>query len=266
MKRYIFVITALLLPFFLSAQFDDIYFNPTNDKIEKYDYTNNYLYDNYDYYYTSRIRRFHTPIIGFDYFNPFYSNIWLYDPFYFNFIPTNRFFIGTNNFWFRNYYFNNWHYWDNRFYFDGFNSFWNNWYYGGFNPYFYPNNLWYRPVNVIVNKSIERNVHYGPRNYNKSYVEVKTPQNNTNNVRRSSTYVPSKTTTPSRSLSGEVKTQSRTRNESYYKANSNQNNQPRTITRPQTRTEYYSPNKQFSNPNIGVNPPQRTRSTRIPQS
>lgn len=249
MKRHILILITTLFPIFLSAQFDYIYFNPTEDE---YDYTNTYQDENYDYYYTSRIRRFHRPIASFDYFNTYYYDFWHYDPFYFDFNY-------INNFWFRNHQLNYWIY-------DGFNPFWNNWYYGGFNPYFYPNNLWYRPVNVIVNKPIERNVHYGPRNYNKSYVEVKTPQNNTNNIRRSTTYVPSKTTTPSRSLSGEVKTQSRTRNESYYTPNSNQNNQPRTITRPQTRTEYYSPNKQFSNPNIGVNPPQRTRSTRIPQS
>jgi len=47
---------------------------------------NNYYLDNndYDYFYTSRIRRFHSPYYGYNYYDPWYSDMYFYnyDPFY----------------------------------------------------------------------------------------------------------------------------------------------------------------------------------------
>jgi hypothetical protein len=94
------------------AQYDDVYFDPNRDapasyaKGKRYDYTNSnsrsageYTYDDksfdyeesdrsslqaddeYDYYYTSRIRRFNRPLYGFNYFDPYYVDVAYYDPF-----------------------------------------------------------------------------------------------------------------------------------------------------------------------------------------
>ena len=41
--------------------------------------TNNYYDDNYDYEYSSRIRRFYTPAYGYGYYDPFYTNSYWYD-------------------------------------------------------------------------------------------------------------------------------------------------------------------------------------------
>ena len=41
--------------------------------------TNNYYDDYYDYQYSSRIRRFYTPAIGYNYYDPFYTNSYWYD-------------------------------------------------------------------------------------------------------------------------------------------------------------------------------------------
>jgi hypothetical protein len=43
---------------------------------DDYDY-----YEDYDYYYTSRVRRFHRPYYGFSYFDPIYADLYYYDPF-----------------------------------------------------------------------------------------------------------------------------------------------------------------------------------------
>ncbi len=85
---------------------DDVYYNPEKDRVliqkqrpakesnayyeegrydddnysagyeDEYDY-----YNDYDYYYTSRIRRFHRPYYGFGFFDPVYVDAWHYDPF-----------------------------------------------------------------------------------------------------------------------------------------------------------------------------------------
>ncbi|MFZ4426637.1 MAG: hypothetical protein ACOYOO_05720 [Saprospiraceae bacterium] len=86
---------------------DDVYFDPAKDRVqpkyqtsarERYpaegqpgnysDEQNAYVvedeydyYNDYDYYYTSRIRRFHRPYYGFGFFDPVYVDTWHYDPF-----------------------------------------------------------------------------------------------------------------------------------------------------------------------------------------
>ena len=81
------------------GQYDDLYYNPDTDARQvKYDKNNsnteladygdnkayasngNYDDDAYDYYYTSRIRRFHRPVYGFGYFDPVYTDLYYYDP------------------------------------------------------------------------------------------------------------------------------------------------------------------------------------------
>jgi hypothetical protein len=115
------LIPVLLLAVITSAnaQFDDVYFDPSKDapsqsarnirstRSEAPDRgsesananSGNYAFDDstygfddesappsaleeqYDYYYTSRIRRFNRPYYGFDYFDPIYVDAYYYDPF-----------------------------------------------------------------------------------------------------------------------------------------------------------------------------------------
>jgi len=111
-------ILMLLAPGFINValgQYDDLYYDPDrdagtyttlNDKPrpadnavastydDEVDYDNNTAsydrgydddeyeyYDDYDYYYTSRVRRFHRPYYGFSYFDPVYADLYYYDPF-----------------------------------------------------------------------------------------------------------------------------------------------------------------------------------------
>ena len=76
-----------------SAQYDDIYFDPNNAdeayaavELEKYydesDYEGKDIEDDYDYYYSSRIKRFNNPYYGFDFYSPAYVNPAYYNPYY----------------------------------------------------------------------------------------------------------------------------------------------------------------------------------------
>ena len=102
MKKGMLIATlfSLLGIGYLPAQVsDDVYFDPDKDRVavpkqrmEKssysdYDgsgYANSYddeydYYNDYDYYYTSRIRRFHRPYYGFNFFDPIYVDACYYD-------------------------------------------------------------------------------------------------------------------------------------------------------------------------------------------
>ncbi|MBK8484935.1 MAG: hypothetical protein IPO86_06590 [Saprospiraceae bacterium] len=94
----------------IKAQFDDVYYDPDKDRpverikedykqtttplnedsySETYDnsseYDNQYSeWEEQDYYYTSKIKRFHRPFRGFDYYDPCYVDSYFYDPFDFN--------------------------------------------------------------------------------------------------------------------------------------------------------------------------------------
>ncbi len=96
-------ITALIIAllafgaFSVNAQWDDVYYDPNKDIIvEDYnrsasardDYRSNRYnddeyayYNDYDFYYTSRIRRFHRPFYGFGFYDPVYIDALYYDPF-----------------------------------------------------------------------------------------------------------------------------------------------------------------------------------------
>lgn len=66
--------------------------------------TNNYSNDTYDYFWASRINRFHRPIFGFGYYDPFYTNMYWYnyDPFFYGTsIYTSWGWGGFYNTWYR---------------------------------------------------------------------------------------------------------------------------------------------------------------------
>ncbi len=150
-------LSMLLLLFGVSAtaalaQYDDVYYDPERNNNRTYterrqvqpkttpaqteEYVDeNYDEEEYDYYYTSRIRRFHRPYAGFNYFDPIYVDAYYYDAFarpgvavliyddpfgYYGFNRMSRF-----NRW------NGWAYggWNR---FNRFNS-WNSW--GNYDPY-----------------------------------------------------------------------------------------------------------------------------------
>src|SRR4030043_1283506 len=75
-KFYIGLISALLLagsP--MAAQFADDGFRNDNTGLV----INNYYYDDYDYYYASRINRFHRSYAAFDYYSPVFTEIYYYN-------------------------------------------------------------------------------------------------------------------------------------------------------------------------------------------
>jgi hypothetical protein len=105
MKYTLLIAVFTLLAFSpLSAQMDDVYYNPdevvktrnnpsSSNRLGSYrpeSYSSdekgyvageNSYYDDYDFYYTSRIRRFHRPLQGFSFFDPYYVDMAYYDPF-----------------------------------------------------------------------------------------------------------------------------------------------------------------------------------------
>jgi uncharacterized membrane protein YgcG len=99
--------------------------NPVAYDDESYDYE-----DEYDYQYSSRIRRFHRNVNVVEYYDPFYTDIYFYDPF---FSPGTSIYVTNYN----DYSFFNRH---RR------RAYWNDWgwgnsYYGGYNSWC----LWNRP-------------------------------------------------------------------------------------------------------------------------
>jgi hypothetical protein len=196
----------------VQAQFDDIYFNPSEKKAsskgisksqqiqedvyayEEDDYAIEEDLSDYDYYYTARIRRFHRPLRGFNYFDPFYSDMWFYDPgMMMTMAPGVSLLIHTNPWSFNRFnrfspwnswdpFFNPWNSWGafnnpwNRFGFGnpwafggmGFNTFnpyFGNWGFGGFMPTFGPGVVYNNNITVVDTKT-----YYGPRNSNNNYV------------------------------------------------------------------------------------------------
>ncbi|MCC6460710.1 MAG: hypothetical protein IT260_09600, partial [Saprospiraceae bacterium] len=163
---------------------DDLYYDPATDApaptydnssreenhlTQQYREDDYYDEDEYAYEYSSRIRRFHRPSPAVvDYYDPFYVDMWNYDPFY---LPGATIYVGGyNDYWT----WRRWNRWQryNRYSFydpywgNGFNSWgfgwnrpwgyspWNNmnvynnyyydpyWTYNGYNPYYCQNNAW----------------------------------------------------------------------------------------------------------------------------
>lgn len=238
MKNYklIVLIAALVVTGSLSAQqYDDLYYNPDKDKSFFKDYNadkqetsktytarndekayrdtdeDDAYYDDYDYYYSSRVRRFHRPFYGFNFFDPVYVDMSYYDPFL---SPGATVLIYDDVFAFNNWYGGNrWNRWNNGFGGNnwnngfGWNSWgnnpwgwnaglgWNRWNnfglgFNGFNNFGYGfNNGFYCPptwgsgyvYNTVEN--IRNNTVYGPRNSGGARV----PRENGREIRRDAT-------------------------------------------------------------------------------
>lgn len=82
------------------AQTDDLYYDPDMDASYSVTYNEEYpnddyayddeaydYYDDYDYYYSQRIRRFYHPTAGFGYYSPYFMDYNYYDPFYSSYRP-----------------------------------------------------------------------------------------------------------------------------------------------------------------------------------
>jgi hypothetical protein len=228
-KLMILIFGLFIIHGSVQAQFDDLYFNPAENRStmkasskskaadDVYGYNDqDYGYEedlsDYDYYYTARIRRFHRPLRGFNYFDPFYADMWYYDPGMMMVMsPGASLLIHTNPWSFNR--FNRWSPWNswgafnnpwntwgafnnpwnswgafnnpwNRFGYGNpwafggmgmFNPYMGNWGYGGFMPAFGPGVVYNTNINVIDTKT-----YYGPRNSSSSYMpragEYRRPQ------------------------------------------------------------------------------------------
>ncbi len=208
----------------INAQYDDVYYDPiknggtsvtevynepakpadnynktdqpdgTNDKY----YDNDEQYDDYDYYYSSRIRRFDRPMRGFGYFDDCYVSSYNYDPFW----SGTSIYVGFDSYWD----YNRWRRWNSgpsfgygfgygpsfgwNFGYNNYyspwscyaynpyppygNVFYNNYYYGdyGYNGGWY-NNGYYNGNNNGGNNYYGNTVYYGPRKGGGSLTELK---------------------------------------------------------------------------------------------
>jgi hypothetical protein len=175
-------LTAVLMASFapsISAQ-DDLYYDPSTDRPvliettttttttnayevptesnpvayddESYDYE-----DEYDYQYSSRVRRFHRNVNVVEYYDPFYTDIYFYDPYY---SPGTSIYVSNCNDYSyynrhrRRHHWNDWG-WGNSYY-GGYNS-WCSWNspsygwggYGGWGNTYVFNNYYYDPYWTI---------------------------------------------------------------------------------------------------------------------
>ena len=136
--------------------------------------TNNYYGDYYDYSYSSRIRRFYYPELGFGYYDPWYTNMYwyTYDPWYFGISvyltypfwrPGISFYWGYYPFNYYTGWYHPYHYgWGYPGYWHGYNhklllGWFLDWLlYGFYEPEYY----YYNPFDVHSGS-----VYYGPRDY-----------------------------------------------------------------------------------------------------
>lgn len=207
------VLIALFLAFIsqgIQAQFDDIYYDPDKDSkpVESryyeedkdgsqdgqknlshetdpddegyYDDTNG-EWEDQEYYYTSRIKRFYRPAYGFGYYDPFYTYNYYYDPYDFDpwyydrdiYSSSWRFNFYTGPIRWSNYYSYRpfWSYWDacygwNNYHhgyygsYHGYNTYWGSPYYYYNSPHYYSHNK-YRDQD----KYADNGYHYGSRRF-----------------------------------------------------------------------------------------------------
>ncbi len=179
-----FVALIVFLPD-VSAQFDDVYYDPDKDGPLAYSYAttnapsgynedvtyyddDSYEYDDYDYYYSSRIRRFHRPYSGFDFYNPVFVGFNMYDPFFNDsyFYPGSSIYVNFGNYGYGDYHrwrrWNRWNRWNN---WGWNNGGWNNW---CLTPasYYYSYNSWFAPT---FNHWGGYHGYYGYANYYNNY-------------------------------------------------------------------------------------------------
>ncbi len=161
LKNSLAAMAFLLGPVLVSAQFDDVYYNPdhpdpyghasytpgttgetySEDGVTYYDDDDYEYFDDYDFYYSSRIKRFHRHYDGFDFYDPIYTSYYYYDPFYSDayYYPGSTIYVHIGGFdyweyrrWQR---WNRWNSWNNYY---G----WNSWCVTPF-TYYYAYNNWY---------------------------------------------------------------------------------------------------------------------------
>src|SRR4029079_18001460 len=84
-----------------NAQFDDVYYDPdteftgnnnsivnndqgysSEENVTYYDNDEYQYFDDYDFYYSSRIKRFYRPSFGYGFYDPYFVDSYYYDPFY----------------------------------------------------------------------------------------------------------------------------------------------------------------------------------------
>lgn len=172
-KSLLWLSLVLLMTTFQSSVYgqDDLYYETPSRPATNTDYVDDnnepsnvtrrysnddtyYEDDDYAYEYAARIRRFHRPVTVVDYYDPFFVDLYNYDPYY---LPgTTIYTYGYNDYWtWRRW--NRWNRWNTWNFIDygwGYNSFgWNSWGCGfnnGFgynswnNPYVF-NNFFYDP-------------------------------------------------------------------------------------------------------------------------
>ncbi|MCB9334090.1 MAG: hypothetical protein H6574_23805 [Lewinellaceae bacterium] len=206
------ILMAVAVLFGVSAYAqDDLYYDPatdagytpTNNNNDNYREEGNitkpyrdddYYYedDDYAYEYSSRIRRFHRPVQVIDYYDPFFVDMWFYDPFY---TPGASIYVGGYNDYWR---WRRWNRWQRRnawafgFYGPswsigynpwgwgsswGYNSAWSNpyvynnyyydpyWTWNGYNPYYCPGNVWVNNSYYYNNTGNSHPNGYSPKTY-----------------------------------------------------------------------------------------------------
>lgn len=160
-----FATVLLLLSTSLIAQFDDVYYDPdrqsekstrslpkenysddqntsTDSKSynnQEYGYDDEYSED-YDYYYTSRIKRFHQGRTNFDYYDPYFVDVYHYDPF-------SAFLWGTDIYAINNSYSDYWRWrrWNRHNRWNAY-TYWNHWdWCYGMSPYTMSYRYYYQP-------------------------------------------------------------------------------------------------------------------------
>lgn len=186
---------------------DDLYYDPATDgayrppaddneyreenRITKQYRDDDYYEDEYAYEYSSRIRRFHRPVEVIDYYDPFFVDLWFYDPFY---QPGATIYIGGYNDYWQWRRWNRWNRWNSWSLYDpywgaGYNTWgwgwnrpwgwntwnnpyvWNNYYYdpywtwNGYNPYYCPGNVWVNNNYYWNNSGEYNNGGYSPKTY-----------------------------------------------------------------------------------------------------
>ena len=229
MKPNYSILTMTMIAFLMaivsaSAQYDDVYYDPSKDggtsvsevqteptkpadnnynnqqpdgTNDKY-FDNDEEYDDYDYYYSSRIRRFNRPMRGFDYFDDCYVSSYNYDPFW----SGTTIYVGFDSYWDYNRWrrWNSWNYGPSFGYGFGFgpsfgwnygyNNYYSPWSCYSYNPYppfgnVYYNNYYYGDYgygggwyngggyNNGNNNYYGNTVYYGPRKGGGSLTELK---------------------------------------------------------------------------------------------
>ena len=179
-KYYIGILSVLLLTIStVNAQIADMR-DYRNDDARIV--VNNY-YDDYDYYFSSRINRFHRSYSTFDYYAPVFT-----DSYWYNYRPYSWgiSIYGGDGFGFGysfNYPFYNYDYGYN---YGGYDSYFGSSYYWGYNPFFYNN--WYTPVifNVRIRNRWSNN-YYGWNRHNHRFNDYRPGYNTYNNYNYPST-------------------------------------------------------------------------------